>query len=97
MPVNTEKVFKPPILDLNSNSPTATKEWKYWVKTLNNFFEEFGDTAPNKLRMLVSCVSNRVYEYIEDCTKYKLCFNALEQVYVKMLNRIFVRHLLSIH
>ena len=47
---------------------------------LNNFFEEFYDTALNKLRMLVDCVSLRIYEYIKYCTTYESAINALEQL-----------------
>ena len=88
-----EKMFKPPKLVLDPNFPTVTKEWKYWVKILNNFFYEFGDTAPNKLRTLVGCVSFRIYEYIENCTTYESAINALEQLYIKTPNEIFTLHL----
>ena len=93
MPVNMAKMFKLPKLDLDLKSPIVTKEQKHWVKMLNNFFEEFGETTPNKLRMLVCCVSFRVNKYIEDCTTYESAINTLEQQYIKTPNKIFTRHL----
>ena len=80
MPVNIEKMFKPPKLDPDPNFPSATKEWKY-VKQL---FLKNSATAlkkKKKLRTLVGYVSFRAYEYIED--------------YIKTPNEILARHQLS--
>lgn len=61
---------------------------------LNNFFKECGDTTPNKLKLLVSCISIWVYKYIEYCTAYEIAINLLEQLYVKT-NKIFANHILA--
>ena len=92
-----EKLYKPAKLDVDPNSPTATKEWKHWSQMFENFFEHLGESIANKLRLLVSCISFRVYEYIADCRTYESAINVLEELYVKKgrQNVIFARHLLS--
>ncbi|XP_076052612.1 uncharacterized protein LOC143032026 [Oratosquilla oratoria] len=89
------KLLKPCRLDTDPSSPTAAKEWKHWHRTFQNFMEESGETAPNKLKALVNCVSPSVYELIEDCATYEGAVAKLESVYVKLPNEIFARHVLA--
>ncbi|XP_063872039.1 uncharacterized protein LOC135106710 [Scylla paramamosain] len=51
-----ESLLKPCRLDTDPSSPTAAKEWKHWHRTFQNFIEESGEAAPNKLRALVNCL-----------------------------------------
>ena len=60
-----DRILKPSRLDTDPSSPTAAKEWKHWYRTFTNFIEESGESAPNKLRALVNCVSPSVFEIIE--------------------------------
>ena len=90
-----EKILKPARLNLDPNAPSAAKEWKHWLRTLENFFAECGDNGPDKLRTLVSCVSYDVYDYIEECSTYNGAIDVLNKLYVKTPNEIFARHLLS--
>ena len=83
-----DKILKPSRLDTDTSSPTAAKEWKYWYRTFMNFIEESGDSAPNKLRALVNCVSPSVYELIEDCDTY-------ESAVSKLPKEVFARHFLA--
>ncbi|XP_076062398.1 uncharacterized protein LOC143037735 [Oratosquilla oratoria] len=55
-----------------------------------------GENAPDKLRILVNCVSHNVHEYIEKCTDYDSAISVLEKLNVKTPNKIFARHLLAI-
>ncbi len=89
------KLLKPCRLDTDPSSPTAAKEWKHWHRTFQNFIEESGEAAPNKLRALVNCVSPSVYELIEDCVSYESAVAKLESVYVKLPKEIFARHVLA--
>ncbi|XP_066980104.1 uncharacterized protein [Macrobrachium rosenbergii] len=89
------KLLKPCRLDTDPSSPTAAKEWKHWHRTFQNFIEESGEAAPNKLRALVNCVSPSVYELIEDCVTYEGAVAKLESVFVKLPNEIFARHVLA--
>ena len=59
------KLLKPSRLDTDPSSPTATKDWKHWYRTFTNFLEESGETAPDKLRALVNCVSPTVYNSLK--------------------------------
>ncbi|XP_066958849.1 uncharacterized protein [Macrobrachium rosenbergii] len=68
---------------------------KHWHRTFQNFIEESGEAAPNKLRALVNCVSPSVYELIEDCVTYEGAVAKLESVYVTLPNEIFARHVLA--
>ena len=90
-----DTLLKPARLDLDPNSPTATKEWRYWHRTFTNFIDECGEKAPDEYRTLVNYVSHNVYEYIEDCKDYKSAICVLEQLFVKTPNEIFARHLLA--
>ena len=89
------KILKPSRLDTDPSSPTAAKEWKHWYRTFMNFIEESGDSAPNKLRALVNCVSPSMHELIEDCDTYESAVAKLERSYVKVPNEVFARHLLA--
>ena len=39
--------------DLDPNSSTAAKEWKYWLRTFNNFMAECGNNAPDTFRTII--------------------------------------------
>ena len=90
-----EKLLRPSRLDIDPNSPMASKEWRHWYRTFTNFILECGENAPDKLRTLVNYVSHSVFEYIEDCTTYESAIAILQHLYVKTPNEIFARHLLS--
>ena len=84
-------ILKPTRFDLYHNSLNASKEWKHWKRTFENFLEECGDNAPERFCPVVNCVSSNVYEYIEVCGTYEV-INTLGGLYVKRLNEIFARH-----
>lgn len=90
-----ETLLKPSRLDIDPNSPSATKEWKHWRRTFTNFIKECGEKAPDKHRTLVNYVSHNIYEYIEDCPDYEASIEALERLFIKPPNEIFARHLLA--
>ena len=90
-----DTLLKPARLDLDPNSPTATKEWRHWHRTFTNFIDECGERAPDKHRTLVNYVSHNVYEYIEGCEDYDSAIRILEQLFVKTPNEVFARHLLA--
>ena len=57
--VNTKKTkimtLKPSRLDLDHNAPNASKEWKHWRKTFENFIAECGEDAPDKFCSIINC------------------------------------------
>ena len=81
-----DSLMKPARLDLDPNSSLASKEWKHWFKTFTNFLDACSDETPNKLNVLVNCITPSVYEYIEDCTTYENAISRLEGVYLKTPN-----------
>jgi hypothetical protein len=89
--------MKPSTLDLDPNSPTASKEWKHWYRTFSNFIEQFDsdENVPDKLKSLINCVSFNVYELIEDCTTFNSAIDILKSTFVRTPNSIFARHLLA--
>ena len=86
------KILKPARLDVDHNSPNASKEWKHWKRTFENFIEECGDDAPERFRSIVNFVSSNVYDYIEDCNTYEEVIVTLDSLYIKAANEIFSRH-----
>ena len=69
-----EKYLLPERSDSNTYSPTASKEWKYWLRALQSFLNSLDSNsnktgAIEKLNLLKSLNSPAVYEYI-DCTTY---------------------------
>ena len=82
----TLKPLKPVRLDLDASSPNASKQWKHWRRTFENFLEEVTETSgrqPNKL------VSHTVYEYIDELENYDECITKLEELHCKTPNEIF--------
>ncbi|XP_065671655.1 uncharacterized protein LOC136089531 [Hydra vulgaris] len=90
------KILKPTRLDLDHNAPTASKEWKHWKRTFENFREDCGEEAPDKFRSIINFVSSNVYDYIEECDSYESIIETLENLYIKTPNEIFARHQLLI-
>nr|BDT62039.1 MAG: hypothetical protein [Penaeus monodon majanivirus B] len=88
-------ILKPSKLDVDPNSPTASKEWKHWHRSFTNFIEECGESAPDKFKTLVNCVSFTIYDHIEECSGYESAIKILQQLYVKTPNEIMARHLLA--
>ena len=91
--------MQPSKLDLDPSSTSASKEWKHWFKTFNNYLEVIAQTLPagrevDKLKALINCVSCNVFEFIEDCETYEAAIAKLKNVYVKTPNEVFARHLL---
>ncbi|XP_042221312.1 uncharacterized protein LOC121865821 [Homarus americanus] len=75
--------------------PQLLKEYKHWLKTFENFIDECGDRAPDKLRCLTKYVSATVYEFFADATEFETAIQVLEKVYVKKKNEIFAGHQLA--
>ena len=94
--------MKPSHLDLNVSSTTASKEWKHWLKTFENYVEVLGQSLPegrqvDKLKVLVNCVSHNVFEHIKECETYDAAIAILTNLYTstKTSNEILARFLLA--
>ncbi|XP_076803121.1 uncharacterized protein LOC143447076 [Clavelina lepadiformis] len=93
--------LKPAKLEVDINCETASKLWKHWKRTFDNFLAELAQeqisTAPpiNKLQLLTNFVSAEIFEFIEDCNTYDSAVEILQDLLVKKPNEIFARHLLA--
>ena len=93
--------MKPERLSLDSNEVDATKRWKHWLRTFENYLEALDQTrteedpAINQLRVLTNNVNFKVYDFIEGCDNYESAIEVLKKVYVKEPNTIFARHRLA--
>ena len=94
------KILKPKRFDADPNAPGATKLFKYWLKTLENFLESAATYAraqeieePNRFKVLCAYVGTSIYELIEDCTDYDAAMLKMQRHYVKQPNVVFLRHL----
>jgi len=92
--------MQPSRLNLEASSATASKEWRHWFKTFENYVEVLdaaleGDNRTDRLKALINCVSHQVYEYIEECTTYDTAIETLKSLYTKAPNEVFARHRLA--
>ena len=92
-----DKYLRPERFDVNPNSPSASKDWLHWKRTLNSFLSSLtiSDVAEKKLDVLINLVSATVYEYIASETTYDDAIKKLESLYVKLKNEVFARHQLA--
>ena len=89
------KILAPDKLNVEANQPTAEKVYRHCRKTFDNFLEECGEAAPDKLRCLTKYVTAQVYEYFSEATTYEAAIDALDKIYIRPKNEIFSRHLLA--
>ena len=91
-----ERFLRPKRLDVDPNSANATKNWKHWKATFENFLDSFA-TPPRKktLYVLINYVSLNVFEIIAECEEYDTAINTLIETYENHVNEIFARHLLA--
>ena len=96
-----DRILKPDKLSIDPNSPTASKQWKHWIRTFNSYVSRFvsGSSSAaedgDKLAALVSCATADIFEYFDHCSTFVEAEEVLKKLYVKKPNEIYVRHLLS--
>ena len=89
-----ERLLKPATFDTDHTSPDATKQWKHFFRTFQNFTTEINDD-PSRLKLLINHISPDVYQLIEDSQDYAQAIRTLKKLYVKTPNVIYARHLLA--
>ena len=90
-----ERFLRPERLDVDPNSANATKNWKHWKATFENFLNSFATPPTDKLSVLINYVSPNVFEIIAECEDYDTAIKTLKETYEKPVNEIFARHLLA--
>ena len=83
---------------MDINSLTARKEWKHWKRTSQNYVTAF-ETADNYrvdwLQVLTNFLSFHIFDCIGGCETYEVAIQKLDSVLAKMLDEVFVCHLLA--
>ena len=90
-----DRHLRPERLDTDPTSVDASKHWRHWFRTFENFVSALGDQNPDKLSTLINFVSPTIYELIADCDDYDSAIQILESTFDKPANEIFLRHQLS--
>ena len=88
-----ERLLKPRIFDTEHTAPDATKQWKHFHRTFQNFLTAVQGNE-NRLQLLQNHVSPEVYTLIEECESYEQAITLLKRLYVKTPNAVYARHLL---
>ena len=90
-----DKVLRPERFDTKPNARDASKSWRHWLTTFENFVEAIPNEEVNKLNVLINYVSSEVYQLFYEATTYDEAINLLKSLYVKTPNEIFARHKLA--
>ena len=90
------KILAPEKLATEPNESSAEKHYRHWKRTFENFLQDCGDNAPDKLRCLTRYVSADVFERFADATSYDDAISVLDSLYIRPKNEVFARHQLSI-
>ena len=91
-----EKSLRPERFKADPTALDAVKRWKHWYRTFSSYIVSLtGVSEANKLNALNNHVDFTVYEYISECATYEDAIACLERIYVKPVNLVFARHLLS--
>ena len=74
------KLMKPERLSLDPSNPTASKMWKHWIRTFENYVSSLPrveEREVDKLQLLTNCVDFSVFDFIEDCETYEAAVQTL--------------------
>ncbi|XP_069768376.1 uncharacterized protein [Narcine bancroftii] len=91
-----ERLTRPEKLDIDPQSATAFKAFKFWLLNFENFLRFIQVEEDNqRLTALLSMVSLRVYENIQDETTYTAAIKVLKGLYDQPVNRVHARLVLA--
>ncbi len=90
-----DKVLRSERFDTSPNAQDASKSWRHWLATFENFVGVIPGEEVNKLNVLINYVSSDVYQLFCDAATYDEAINLLKNLYVKTPNEIFARHKLA--
>ena len=88
-------VLKPSRFCADPSDPSASKVFRHWYKTFENFVNYGANGNLDRLSLLVNYVSAEVFELIEDAQTYEEAVKTLKDTFLKPPNEIFARHLLA--
>ncbi|XP_069778848.1 uncharacterized protein [Narcine bancroftii] len=91
-----ERLIRPEKLDIDPRSATAFKAFNFWLLNFENFLRLIEVEEDNlRLTALLSMVSLRVYENIQDATTYTAAIKVLKEMYNQPVNRVHARLVLA--
>ena len=100
-----ERLLKPKDLTTEPTDPDASRCFKHWLATFQNFIDSVTSTIEenenaearqrDKRRLLINFLSPAIYPYVEDSNTYDEAIQTLKNLYVKPKNKIFSRHVLA--
>ncbi|XP_069747914.1 dnaJ homolog subfamily B member 13 isoform X3 [Narcine bancroftii] len=91
-----ERLTRPEKLDIDPQSATAFKAFNFWLLNFENFLRFIQVEEDNqRLTALLSMVSLRVYENIQDETTYTAAIKVLKGLYDQPVNRVHARLMLA--
>ena len=100
-----DRLLKPKDLTTEPTDPDASRCFKHWLATFQNFIDSVTSTNEenenaearqrDKRRLLINFLSPAIYPYVEDSNTYDEAIQTLKNLYVKPKNKIFSRHVLA--
>ena len=90
-----ERALRPERFESVPNTAISAKEFSHWLRTFENFVGVLPQDGLNKLNVLINFLSPSVFDYISECNDYKEAIDLLKGIYIKPVNEVFARHLLS--
>ena len=91
-----ERALRPDRFDILPDTPSCEKEFKFFLRTLENYLAVLPQADLDKLKVLVNHLSPTVFEYISEELTFQGAVDALKKIYMKPTNVVFGRHVLSI-
>ena len=86
--------LKPPILDIETSDPEASRKYKHWKRVFEAFLEMEAKDADkpediNKLNYLISFVNHNIYEMVEEANSYEEAEKLLSETFVQSKNVLY--------
>ena len=84
-----KQLLRPKELSISPNEENSERIFKFWHRTVEDFIKALSearqDNAPliNKKRIIISCLSQNVYSYVEQSESYKNVVEILRRTFVK--------------
>ena len=96
-----DRLLKSAEPEIDSKTPDARQVYKHWLRAFERFVQAVeatraqDDPEIDKYGLLVNFISSEIYSYIEGTTEYQPALALLQRAYVKPVNTIIARHMLS--
>uniref|UniRef100_UPI00358FA1D2 uncharacterized protein n=1 Tax=Myxine glutinosa TaxID=7769 RepID=UPI00358FA1D2 len=90
-----EKLLRLEVFSGNPQATNSADQWDHWYNSIQHYTTVVPDlTEPQRLSILTCHVSDIVYGYISQCTKYDATVATLRGIYVRQRSTLYGRHML---